>query len=339
MKLQRFQGNPILSPNGANPWEAAVATNPGAWYDQQSKQVIMLYRAAGLDDAHRVHLGLALSKDGYHFTRTSDKPVFSPSVDGFDGGCIEDPRIIKIGPWYFVTYACRAFPPGKYWLSGADNPYLAPERPEEAPIPLRKNWTATGLALTKDFRTWFRAGRMTSPVVDDRDVFLFPEQIAGQWVMIQRPMQWAGAGYPCEKPSIWIARGDDMLDCRDSKLLLTGRYEWEVNKVGANTPPIKTPHGWLMLHHGVGPDWHYRLGAMLMDLKDPSRVLHRTPDWLLQPEKPFETKGYYNGVVFPCGAVVIDGTLFVYYGGADQHVGVATCNLEELLAHLLTYPA
>jgi len=324
VKLKRFEGNPILAPNPAKAWESAVTTNPGAWYDEQSGQVLMLYRAAGNDAEHRIHLGLAVSRDGYHFTRASDQPVLSPSVDGFDGGCIEDPRIVKIGEYYYITYACRPFPPGRYWLSMEENTYRPPKCPEDFPTVVRKNYTSTGLALTKDFRTYVRAGRLTTPLVDDRDVFLFPEKNAGQWVMIHRPMQWTGEKHGTKFPAIWIARGEDMLDCRDSRLLLKGRYDWEANKVGGNTPPIKTRHGWLMLYHGVGPDWLYRVGAILMDLENPSRVLHRTPECLLEPEAEYELKGYYNGVVFPCGAVVIGGTLFVYYGGGDKVVGLAT---------------
>ena len=89
----------------------------------------------------------------------------------------------------------------------------------------------------------------------------------------------------------------------------------------------------------MGSDLHYRLGAMLLDLDDPSKVLHRTPDWLIQPEEFYELEGFYEGVIFPCGKVVIDGTLFVYYGGADKYVGLATCSLQELLDHLLTCPS
>ncbi len=108
--------------------------------------------------------------------------------------------------------------------------------------------------------------------------------------------------------------------------------------MGINTPPIKTPHGWLTIYHAVGPDKFYRLGALLLDLDDPGKVLHRTPDWLMQPEKDYEIEGFYRGVCFPCGAVVKDGTLFVYYGGADKCCAVATCDFGRLLDHLRACP-
>ena len=120
-------------------------------------------------------------------------------------------------------------------------------------------------------------------------------------------------------------------------MLATAKYDWE-RKIGGNTPPVKTADGWLTLYHAVGPDAHYRLGAMLLDLNDPSKVLHRTPDWLIQPEEYYELEGPYQGVIFPCGKVVIDGILFVYYGGADKYVGLATCDLQELLEYLKQCP-
>ena len=103
-------------------------------------------------------------------------------------------------------------------------------------------------------------------------------------------------------------------------------------------PTNPADHGWLTIYHAVGRDKSYRLGALLLDLDDPAKVLHRTPDWIMQPEEPYEIDGYYKGCVFPCGKVVIDGTLFVYYGAADKYVAVATCSLDELLDHLLSCP-
>lgn len=336
MKLQRFRGNPILSPHPDHPWESLVTTNPGCWYDSAAGKVLLLYRAAGPEPEHRIYFGLAESTDGYHFERVSDEPVFGPSADGFDAGCVEDPRIIQLGEWYFVTYAARPFPPGQYWLAGSGNPtYRPPSLPDDAPFGLRGNNTATGLALTRDFRTWIRAGRMTHPGVDDRDVMIFPEPIGGKYWMIHRPMDWCGPGYGTEHPAMWISSGDDLLAWTDSRLLAKAEFDWENRKIGGNTPPLRTEHGWLTLYHAVGADRLYRLGALLLDLDQPWIVRYRTRDWLLQPEEPYELEGFYPGVVFPCGKVVIDGTLFVYYGGADRFVGLATCPLDELLAELL----
>lgn len=337
MKLERYSKNPIISPNPKNDWESFVTTNPGAWYDQQDKEVKLLYRAAGNDPEHIIRFGLATSKNGYDFQRVSDEPVFAPSTDGFDAGCVEDPRIIKIGEYYYVTYATRIFPPGQYWLE--EGYYNPPQCPEDFPVLLRNNDTCTGLAITKDFKTWIRAGRMTNPLLDDRDVILFPEKINGKYAVLHRPMTWTGPEYGTEFPAMWISFSDDMLVFTDSKLLAKGETGWE-RKIGGNTPPIRTDQGWLTLYHGVGEDAYYRLGAFLLDLDQPWKVTHRTKDWILQPEEDFETKGCYagGGVVFPCGKVVIDDTLFVYYGAADKYIGLATCKLRDLIDYLLACP-
>ena len=103
---------------------------------------------------------------------------------------------------------------------------------------------------------------------------------------------------------------------------------------------MKTDVGWLILYHAVGYDRNYRLGAMLLDLDDPSKIKYRTKDWIFQPETDYETQGCYSGggVVFPCGKVVIDGTLFVYDGAADKYIGLATCRLDKLIDYLMEYP-
>ncbi len=341
MKLTRFEGNPILSPNPANDWESLVTCNPGAYYDEEHKRVLMLYRASGREPGLKIHFGLAVSQDGYSFKRVSDQPVFSPSTDGFDAGCVEDARIVKMGDWFYVTYATRPYPPGPYWLPWEEHKkvYTRWDWPAEFPWIYRTNETATCLAMTRDFRTWIRAGRMTDPSVDDRDVILFPEKIDGRFYMIHRPMNWVGPRYGTEFPAMWVSSGTDLLCWEKPKILANAQFSWE-KKIGGNTPPLKTDKGWLIIYHGVGADRKYRLGAMLLDLKDPAIVRYRTRDWLLQPEEEWELNGPYpHGVVFPCGKVVIDGTLFVYYGGSDKYVGLATCRMSDLMGYLLSCPA
>lgn len=336
-RLQRYAGNPILQPLADSAWESAVTTNPGAWYDEAAGEVLLLYRAAGHDREHRVHLGLARSRDGYHFVRDSAEPVLSPVPGTVDGGCVEDPRVIKVGEWYYVTAASRPFPPGRYWEGPESLLSLRPVLPEEAPAAVRGNFTSTHLYLTRDFRQWVRAGRMTDPAVDDRDVLIFPEKVGGRWVTLHRPMQWHGAGYPNRWPGIWMACGDDLLGWKQLRLLAKGEHAWE-EKIGANNPPLKTPHGWLQIYHGVGADKRYRLGALLLDLQDPSIVTHRTPEPIYEPEADYELQGYYNGVCFPCGHVVLQDTYFLYYGGGDRVCAVATTPLADFLEHLRRHP-
>jgi predicted GH43/DUF377 family glycosyl hydrolase len=338
MKLERYAGNPILSPRPDHPWEDLAVFNPAAWYDEASGEVLLLYRAAESGPEYKCWFGLAKSRDGYRFERVSDRPVLSPSIEGFDGATIQDPRMVKMGDTYYVTYACRHYPFGQFWIPKGEQLYKRPEAPEEYPRYLRKNATLTGLAITKDFRTWIRAGWLTDPLLDDRDVILFPERVGGKFVMIHRPLEWVGPEYGTDEPCAWISTADDLLGFRKSRLLIKNKYAWETAKLGVNTPPIRTPHGWLTIYHAVGKDKHYRLGALLLDLEDPSRVLHRTPHWLLEPERDYELEGFYRGVCFPCGAIVRDETLFVYYGGGDKVCALATCSLAELLEHLLECP-
>jgi len=341
MRLVRYEKNPILSPNPANAWESLVVTNPGAWYDEKTGEVKLLYRAAGNDPEHSICFGLAVSKNGYDFKRVSDEPVFGPSRDGYDAGNVQDARVTKIGDWYFVTYACKPYPGGQYWVPIKKRPYQRPQFPDAFPRYFREFAFLTALALTQDFKHFYRAGYMTDPTLNDHDVILFPEKIAGKFWMLQRPMEWAGEGYPNPHPAIWIASGDDVLKMGGARLVAKGKYEWEnKRKIGANTVPLKTEAGWLVIYHAVGADRYYRLGALLLDLKEPWKVRRRTKDFIFQPEKDYETKGIYDGggCVFPCGKVLLGDTLFVYYGAADQYVGVATCKIKELLDYLESCP-
>lgn len=337
MKLRKFEENPILSPLETNDWESLVTCNPGVIYD--NGMFYMLYRAAGNDIEHVIRFGLATSKDGFHFKRMSNQPVFGPSLNGPDSGCVEDPRIIKLGNEYYITYAYRPIAPGQYWKFAHDEVRTI-ECGKFAPEALVKNLGHTGLAVTKDFKSFRRLGRLTSPVLDDRDVILFPEKINGKFVMLHRPKQYIGESYGVDFPSIWIKFSDDLLNWEDkeSHLLITGREgTWE-EKIGGSTPPLKTDKGWLLLYHGVehGGKGYYRVGALLLDLHNPLRIIAKTQNCILEPETQFETVGYYSGCVFPTGNAIVNGVLYVYYGGADKYVCVATCPIDELLSFLLT---
>lgn len=112
---------------------------------------------------------------------------------------------------------------------------------------------------------------------------------------------------------------------------------WDSRKIGAGAPPIKTKYGWLLIYQSVGEQdsGKYKIGAMLLDLKDPTKVLYRSQSPILEPDADYENNGFKAGVVYPCGAVVIGDTLYVYYGGADSYVCVATTKLESFLKELM----
>ncbi len=331
MKLKKYEKNPILYPHPKNHWENLVACNPGAWYDDG--KFYLLYRAAGDDEEHYIYLGLAESTDGFNFERISDKPVLSPCPDNFDSGCVEDPRIVKYNDDFYVTYAYRPFPPGRYWELPKDKERVFGVG-ENAPECLKRNIANTGLAVSKDLKTYRRLGRITKTNLDNRDVILFPEKVNGKYVMLHRPKEWIGEEYGCEYPSIWISFSEDLMEWEDGELLAKGTFQWE-KKIGGSSPPLRTENGWLMLYHGVDDKGIYRVGAMLLDIEDPRKIIARTPEPIMEPEYEYETIGFYNGCVFPTGNIILEDTLFVYYGGADKYCCVATCSLSELLDYLV----
>jgi beta-1,2-mannobiose phosphorylase / 1,2-beta-oligomannan phosphorylase len=333
MQLEKYDKNPILTPNLKNSWENLMVCNPGAWYEDG--KFYLMYRAAGDDPEHYIYFGLAESNDGFNFKRISDKPVFAPSPDSFDAGCVEDPRIVKYDDSYFITYAFRPHFPGRYWTFGPDE-VLLPDVCESAPLYLKQNIANSGLLITKDFKTFKRLGRITKSTLDDRDVILFPEKVQGKFVMLHRPKEWIGEKYGCTNPSIWISFSDDLMEWEESRLLLKGESAWE-KKIGGSTPPLKTAQGWLTLYHGVDDQGIYRVGVMLLDLNDPTKVIAKAADYIMEPEFDYEIKGFYNGCVFPTGNVVVGDTLFVYYGAADKYCAVATCSFSGLLDYVLQY--
>lgn len=333
MKLEKFEGNPILTPDPNSDWENLCVLNPAVWYDESEKIFHMLYRAAADTDEHYIYIGYARSKDGLHFIKDKE-PALAPDYCGSDGGGVEDPRIIKYGDWYYITYASRPYAPGRYWLN-EPKPWFDP--PKEGPPFLKWNSTLTHLAITRDFKSFKKLGRITDSRFDDRDVILFPEKVGGKYVKLSRPMEWHGKGYPCKRPSIWISFSDDLMEWPEKpQLLYEGKSWWENYKTGGSCPPVKTKYGWFFIYHGVAEkDKAYRTGAMLLDINNPLKIVAIAKDFIMEPELEFETQGFYNGCVFPTANVVKDGMLYVYYGAGDKVICVATCDFDKILKFLV----
>ena len=334
MKFKKYAHNPILTRNPKNQWEELCVLNPAVIFNNEDQTFYMLYRAAGNDKQHYIYVGLAKSKDGINFTRCSDKPLIAPDVNGADGGGVEDPRLVKIDDYYFLTYASRPFAPGQYWRE--DKGYYG-FQPKAGPKVLIYNDTETHLAVSKDLVNWKKLGRITDSRQDDRDVVLFPERINGKYYKISRAMYKCGEGYSNPKPAMWISSSSDLLEWREEETLLyAGKEAWEDEKIGASCPPIKTDKGWLLIYHGVASkDKAYRVGAMLLDISNPKKIITKTKDFLMEPEYPFETEGFYSGCVFPTGIVEVKDEYYIYYGAGDQCICLATINKKELLSHLL----
>lgn len=328
--FHKFLDNPILSPNKNNNWENFCVLNPAVVFDDELNKFVMVYRAGGDDIKHKITLGLATSDDGLHFTRCFDHPVFETSEDEPDGGCAEDPRIVKIDDYYYMTYASRAFAPGRYWLPTFKEEREAWFKPQKETVPsfYRINHSVTYLALTKDFVNFRKLGRITDSRIDDRDVVIFPRKIGDKFVRINRP-------FINDAHYMHIAFSDDLVEWGESEILYKGVENWESYKVGASCPPIETDKGWLLIYHAVDNEKHeYRVGILLLDKDDPKKIIARTKKPILEPDQDYEKTGLYDGCVFPTGAVLKDSIIYLYYGCADKFVSVATATLDEVYSFL-----
>jgi predicted GH43/DUF377 family glycosyl hydrolase len=330
--LERFDGNPILTPNPVNWWETKAVFNPAAIYE--GGKVHILYRAIGETDVSM--LGYASSTDGLHIQERLDKPAYSPrepfegvnpayrqtspqtpgiyiSGGGGMGGC-EDPRLTRIDDRVYITYVA---------YDGRNPPRVALSSIHVDDF-LNKRWH------------WKKPVLISPPHIVDKNACILPEKINGKYVIFHRVY-----------PNILIDFVDD-LDFDGKTRWLTEQYEiptrasssdWDSHKVGAGPPPLKTKDGWLLIYQAVGKNdgYRYKIGAMLLDLKDPTKVMARSRKPILEPNAWYENEGSKAGVVYPCGAAIINGRLFVYYGGADMVVCVASVRLNGFLEELTTH--
>ena len=304
MLIKRYQYNPILTKDDV-PYPVATVHN--AAVVKHEGKYIMVFRSHKLNG--RSILGIAESNDGYTF-EVNDKPFMIPSTEGiykeYEAYGVEDPRITFMDGEYLITY----------------NAYS-------------KHGVRIGLAKTKDFKSVKRISLITES--DYRNVVIFPEKFGGLYARLDRPHS------EISPWSIWISYSPDLKYWGESKLIMKPlQYHWDEMKIGPGAPPIKTSRGWLSFYHGVFPTMDgsvYRLGAALHDLEDPSKIIAVGDEWILQPEEVYEITGYVHNVVFTCGAVQEDdGSVKIYWGGADKVMCMGTANLEDLVDHCLNKP-
>jgi len=350
----RHPENPIVVP-GLYPWRRAVTFNPGVLLDDDGR--FYLYeRTAGQLRPFHCFIGMMESDDGVHFTHTRDKPVFTPAMAGSEYGSVQDPRLAKIDGVYYMTYAFRPYawsshPTGVGVPESHESDFPGVER---APIDASSgsknvqgarpdNMTRSGIAVSRDRVTWEHLAWATPPDLDDRDVILFPEKVNGRFALLRRPLQWVGPDYgDTLGPSIWLSYSDDLHTWTDAELVAKAEYGWEDNRIGGSTPPIKTEAGWLVFYHGVQTEDAsvkrvcYRMGALLLDLNDPTRVIARTSRPLMEPETYYEKFGaYIPNVIFPTANVVKDGLIYLYYGVCDTAIALATAPLDAVLHEVM----
>ena len=314
IRLNRFSGNPIIKADPKLAWQSRAVFNPTALYEYG--RVHLAYRAMSEDNTSVI--GYASSGDGFNFEDRPNEPLYTPRepfeakfVPGGNSGC-EDPRLTRIGDTIYMLYTA---------FNGRNEPRVALTYIKVDDF-LARCWN------------WSRPILISPPNVPDKDAAIFPKKIKGKYAFLHR----LGV-------SIWLDYVDD-LQFGDNKwlkgnVIMSPKDELpDTEKIGISGPPIETKEGWLLLYHCVSRKTQpmtYYVAAALLDLKDPSIILARRKVPILQPETPYELYGQVNNVVFPCGAVVIGEDLFVYYGGADSVIGVATMKLTELLNSLVTW--
>ncbi len=307
-KIVRFPGNPIIAPRPGFFWEEKGTINPAA-IDLGGK-VHLLYRA--VSDKNVSTLGYASSHDGLSIDERSDKPVYrsrlpfemKPGSDR-DFGC-EDPRIMRIGDRVCMTYtAYDGTTPRVAFSSIGTEDFLA------------KKWGA-----------WSEPRVITPPGVANKDAAILPETVNGKYMVFHRVHESICADF-LSSLDFTTETVDECIEIFDPR-----RGMWDGGKVGISAPPWKTKNGWLLLYHGVSWSTTYRVGAVLLDLKDPTVVRARTAIPLFEPEEEYERKGMVPNVVFPCGLVVRGSTAYMYYGAGDSVVGVATVKVSTILKML-----
>ncbi len=309
LKCDKFVYNPILKAIPEHPWESKAVYNPAAI--EIDDIVYIVYRTMSEDN--QSYIGLALSADGYHIDERLTEQIYPlrseyelPREKGMMAGA-EDPRVTKIDDTLYMLYTA---------FDGL-LPRLAMTSISVADF-LNRNWNA-----------WAYPKIISPPDVADKDGILFPEKVDGRYIFIHRI-----------EPDIILAEMED-LDFENGAFLgsigkITPQQgTWDAVKIGVNGPPVKTDDGWIIFYHGISAiDRHYRLGVILLDLHDVTKVLGRAPYPILEPEYDFEREGIVNNVVFPCGQIVKDDTIHMYYGGADKVVCGASIRIPELLSYL-----
>lgn len=310
--------NPIIFPNPENNWENWQTFNPGVIL--LDNKIHFLYRAIGEDGISR--LGYAVSNDGFSISRRLSYPVYehkaSEANDYFyysfsSGGSIggsEDPRIVRVDneDTLYMTYtACdRGLRVALTSIKVSDF--------------LRENWK-------------WKKPVLISPLGEvNKNWVIFPSKIKNKYAILHSI-----------SPKISIAYRSN-LNFRQGEYIESyyngenkSKSYWDGWVRGAGAPPIKTEKGWLVFYHAIdrNDSGKYKVGAMLLDLENPTKVLSRASEPILEPDKLYENNGFKSGIVYVSGAVVKDENILLYYGASDSYVSVAWANLKEFLRKLI----
>ncbi len=306
VQFHRSPLNPILTASDWW-WESRAVFNPGAVV--HDGRIALVYRAVGSDGLSR--FGLAWTTDGDHIEERAELPLYEAALDDPWGRLgVEDPRITRIDDALYVTY-CKA---------SVDSADTSPLHWETAPFRVR-----SGIALTRDLKTLQEIGTLM-PDVNTKDTVLFPERIGGRYVALIR-----------QYPAIQLVTSPDLRVWSATVPVMDPvPGTWEGERIGAGSPPIRTPWGWLLFYHGneflrmPGNQRLYRTGVAVLDLDEPHRVLYRHPDPILSPEEPYEREGPVGNVVFVTGTAEVGERLYLYYGAGDGLIATAWIERDAL---------
>lgn len=309
----RHNANPILTAADI-PYPSTLIFNAGVckWHDRY----VMAFRNDYTGTADSTHIegtniGVAFSEDGISW-QAQTKPWIEWSDDEVSRAY--DPRITVIDDRCYLCFAVDT----RHGVRGC-------------------------IAVTDDFARW-EVLSLSAP--DNRNMVLFPEKREGKFMRLERPFPIYGRGAP-ENFDLWFS---DSPDCRywgNTQLVLgSEQVRWANAKIGPGAPPVRTPHGWLVVFHAVSidktrelPAWHrnwfktYTIGVMLLDLEKPWVVRGMYDEPLMTPEAPYELEGYRGHVLFPGGVILEgDGEVKIYYGAADTVECLATAHVDDLIA-------
>ena len=304
MKLQRYSSQPIFLPDPTSDWECYNVFNPAVIH--HNGLFHMFYRAQGLDWISRI--GYAVSEDGVHWNRMRE-PVLAPFDEaGTDSRGVEDPRVTELDGVFYMCYTAY----GRTFTGQGEPTHLG-----GGILPM--------IARSENLITWEPIGPIARGE-NNKDHALFPRKIKGRYAALHR--RW---------PNVWIAYSDDLRTWReeDMAMMYGPRVDdplaWDNTSVGSNGVPIETEYGWLLINHGYNEDHIYKFGVCLADLDDPTQIIHRPREAIFEPQELWELRGDVPNVVFSCANPVVDGTVYVFYGGGDHVIGLATCDLDELI--------
>jgi len=304
--FQRYRDNPVVTAENW-PYPVNAVFNPGA---------------ARLPSGETVLLATVENRSGASFINVIR------SSDGFTNWLIDEEPAIISEPLKF---------PEEMWGIGDPRVVYVPEMGQYAVTytSFSESGSHVSLALTKDFMVFDKLGKITQ--TQDKNACIFPRKIGGRWLLIHQPVCAHQAGMYNEA-DICLSYSDDLLMWEGTTSLLKARLGswWDANKIGLSTPPVETPCGWLIFYHGIrntAAGCLYRVGAALLDLENPAKVISRGDEWILGPKAFYELVGNVNNVVFPCGFTVDENSdeIRLYYGAADSSIAVATGNISRIL--------